>query len=203
MLLFIAVVFLLFYLLFKNNRYLLPKSFAGWVGGVVLLLLAAMSSLILARITVVKPGVMAIITQLESLRGNKAPPLHFQLIADGSTHSIDEYRGKVVLVNYWATWCAPCLKELPDLNLLQKNYADQGLVVLAVSDEDPERIEKYAIKNPFTLMAARVPSFEWVNLGSERPASFLIDTRGVVRAYYTGPYDYAFFEKEIKGLLKE
>ena len=76
-------------------------------------------------------------------------------------------------------------------------------MVLAVSDEEMERIQRYAQMNPFTMPLARVDSFDWVSLGSERPASFLIDQDGVVQEYYTGPYDYAFFAEEINRYLSE
>ena len=203
LLFFMMMLVSLFTLLVWRNKYFLPKGFLSWSSGIALFILMLLSVLIFARITVVKPGVMAIIDQLESLKGEKAPPLTFQLVADGSMHALEEYRGKVVLVNFWATWCAPCLKELPDLNRLHSSYADSGLVVLAVSDEEMEKIQRYAHKSPFNLAAARVASFDWVSLGSERPASFLIDKEGVVQEYYTGPYDYAFFEKEIKSYLNK
>lgn len=54
---------------------------------------------------------------------------------------LEHHRGKVVVVNYWATWCIPCLQELPELDLLQERYGDRGLVVLAVSMDDPEKLE--------------------------------------------------------------
>ena len=55
---------------------------------------------------------------------------------------LDHHRGKVVVVNIWATWCKPCLAELPALNDLQKNYGERGLEVLAVSADDPRKMKK-------------------------------------------------------------
>ena len=61
--------------------------------------------------------------------------------ADQFRKVLEHHRGKVVVVNYWATWCIPCLQELPELDLLQERYRGRGLVVLAVSMDDPDKLE--------------------------------------------------------------
>ena len=61
----------------------------------------------------------------------------------GKTWTLHELRGKVVLVNFWATWCPPCRKEMPDLNALHGQFAAQGLVILAISDEDAAKVKPF------------------------------------------------------------
>jgi peroxiredoxin len=61
----------------------------------------------------------------------------------GKTWGLQELRGKVVLVNFWATWCPPCRSEMPDLDALYKQFKDQGFVVLAISDEDVSKVQPY------------------------------------------------------------
>jgi peroxiredoxin len=66
---------------------------------------------------------------------------------DGKQWTLRDLRGKVVLVNFWATWCPPCRKELPDLDALYKKFRDQGFVVLAISDEPPDTVRSFLAKH--------------------------------------------------------
>ena len=61
----------------------------------------------------------------------------------GARHTLKDLRGKVVLVNFWATWCPPCRKELPDLQTLSTRFKDRGLVILAISDEDSDKVKPF------------------------------------------------------------
>jgi len=64
---------------------------------------------------------------------------------------LKEQRGKVVVVNFWATWCPPCRKEMPDLETLYKQFKDQGLVILAISDEDAGKVGPFIAEQKVTL----------------------------------------------------
>jgi peroxiredoxin len=66
---------------------------------------------------------------------------------DGRQWTLRDLRGKVVLVNFWATWCPPCRKEMPDLNALYKELKDKGFVVLAISNEKPETVRSFLAKH--------------------------------------------------------
>jgi peroxiredoxin len=67
----------------------------------------------------------------------------------GRPWTLHELHGKVVLVNFWATWCPPCRKEMPDLDTLYRRFAGQGLVVLAVSDDDAAKVRAFVEKGKF------------------------------------------------------
>ena len=69
---------------------------------------------------------------------------------NGQTWTLKELRGKVVLVNFWATWCPPCRKEMPDLETLYKQFKDQGLVILAISDEDEGKVKPFIAEQKVT-----------------------------------------------------
>jgi len=68
----------------------------------------------------------------------------------GKSWTLGDLRGKVVLVNFWATWCQPCRKEMPDLDVLYKRFKDQGLVILAIDDEDVTKIKPFLTERPVT-----------------------------------------------------
>lgn len=99
---------------------------------------------------------------------------------DGRTYTPESLRGKVVLLNFWATWCPPCRREMPDLEKLYQRFAPQGLVVLAVSDEKRETVEGFLAKQHYTfpvlLDAGRKVNTAFGIEGI--PNSFLFDREG-------------------------
>jgi peroxiredoxin len=98
----------------------------------------------------------------------------------GKSWDLQELRGKVVLVNFWATWCPPCRSEMPDLDALYQQFKDQGLVVLAISDEDVSKvhpyIDQYHYSYPILLDAGR-KVHEAFNIEGI-PKSFVFDREG-------------------------
>ena len=193
------------YMLGRKNKYHLPRGLFGWLSAVLSLFFIVLSVLAFVGITMEKPRTGVILQQFEELKEGKAPNLSFKLVSDDTEHDISEYFGNVILVNIWATWCPPCLKEMPDLNRLQKVYADEGLIVIALSDESRETVLDYAKQYPFDCLSGYVDVFEWVkdDLGSARPVTFLIDKKGIIQEYFTGAYNYDFFESKVKPFLYE
>jgi len=103
---------------------------------------------------------------------------------DGKTYSLDALRGKVVLLNFWATWCPPCRREMPDMEKLYQRFARKGLVVLAVSDEKRETVEGFLKDKNYTFPVLLAPDRQ-VNtaFGVEGiPQSFLFDRQGKLSA---------------------
>ena len=199
----IVISIFLYYLLVKKNKFFLPKGFWGYSAAIILTLLIFASSLAFTKVTRMKPRISFVLNELEALHNQPAPTFEFHLLADDSRKSIGDYKGKLVLLNYWATWCAPCIKEMPELNKLQSKYGDQGLVVIALSDEDKERLIRFSEKKPFTVTAAYSKEFNWADIQSERPMSFLIDKEGFIVDYFTGGYDFEFFESKIRDHLED
>ena len=68
----------------------------------------------------------------------------------GKSWTLSQLKGKVVVVNFWATWCPPCRKEMPDLNALYNEFKDKGLVILAISDEDDAVVKKFIDEKKYT-----------------------------------------------------
>lgn len=70
---------------------------------------------------------------------------------DGKTYALKDLRGKVVIVNFWATWCPPCRKEMPDLQQIYQRFSERGLVVLAISDEPADTVKPFIAKQGYTF----------------------------------------------------
>ena len=68
----------------------------------------------------------------------------------GKSWTLSQLRGQIVLVNFWATWCPPCRKEMPDLETLYKRFSGEGLVILAISDEDDAKVRPFIAEQKYT-----------------------------------------------------
>jgi thiol-disulfide isomerase/thioredoxin len=114
-----------------------------------------------------------------ALRNVAAPPFD-TLDLLGNTQRLGDQRGKVVLVNIWATWCGPCRAEMPKLDSLYQERKDQGLIVFGLSDEDAPVQRKYLqqvpVSYPLLTLSGQVPRF-YTDI-ARYPAIFLIDRRG-------------------------
>jgi peroxiredoxin len=124
----------------------------------------------------------------------------------GATVRLSDYKGKVILLNYWATWCGPCKVEIPDLVALQEKYKDQGLIILGVSqDDDPETLRAFAsaYKMNYPVLVGRDQPDLLDAQGPlwGLPTSYLIGRDGVICTRHLGPAKKEDFEREIKALL--
>lgn len=135
-----------------------------------------------------------------------------QLIAQHAAKG--EQRGEVVLVNFWATWCAPCVKEIPELMKLEEKYKARGFKLIAVSLDEPEELE--ITVRPF--VTKRFPGFvsylckesdhdKFVSVidsvwNEILPTNFLLDRTGKLRATLTGGKSLSEFEATIAPLLE-
>jgi peroxiredoxin len=120
------------------------------------------------------PPLSAAMAKLEA--GDKHRQAADFTLADlqGKGWTLKELRGKVVLVNFWATWCPPCRKEMPDLDALYKQFQEQGLVILAISDEDVGKVR------PF--VESRKISYP-ILLDPERKVNGLFEVEGIPKSF--------------------
>lgn len=133
-----------------------------------------------------------------------APDLQLKSL-EGKTIKLSDYKGKVVVLNFWATWCPPCREEIPDLVALQKQYAARGLVVLGVSMDEggPAGVASFAKKfeiNYPVVMGDEKTSEAYGGI-QVLPTTFIIDRKSNVVDGLQGGTDRAGFEEKIKPLL--
>ena len=141
----------------------------------------------------------------ESLVNRKAPDFVRRDLSDRGV-SLVQFKGRVVLLNFWATWCAPCEAEMPMFSRWQQVYGSRGLQVIGISMDDSE--------GPVRKLVARLKLDYPVTMGDPKlgeryggvlglPLTFLIDRKGVVRARFQGSPDLKTVESRMKELLEE
>ena len=104
-------------------------------------------------------------------------------MSDGRRVRLKDFQGRFVLLNFWATWCYPCLKEMPDLEKVYQSMGEEKLVILAVAmGENIERIKKFSKKNSFTFPLLSDEDLKITRLYGVKniPVTYLIDPEGVV-----------------------
>ena len=186
----------------KGKRFIRLKD--GLLG---LLIIVALILLVLRFQKMGNPQQEINFNQLKPKEGYLAPKFTLRNLR-GNLEGLDDHAGKVIVVNFWATWCAPCVKEMPSFETLYRRFRSQGLTVLAVSlDKDrsakvQEFVDKYKLSFPVLLDTEGVaeklyPSFTI-------PFTYVIDKQGRVAARIDGPKDWESSEtfKAIEYLLK-
>ena len=124
----------------------------------------------------------------------------------GGQLELSAYRGKVVLLDFWATWCDPCRDEIPHFAELQDKYRDQGLLIIGVSmDDEPEPVrdfyQKFKMNYPVVMGNAKIGEAYGGVLGL--PIAFLIGRDGRIYSRHIGATNISVFETEIVKLLKD
>ena len=124
----------------------------------------------------------------------------------GKPVSLEDYRGSIVLVNLWATWCPPCREEMPTLLKFYEKYKDDGFVLIAINQEEPREVvepfvKEFGLTFPVWLdleyLAER--EFNTMNL----PSSYVIDRTGTVRLMWIGGISKKNLEKYVPDIIME
>ena len=125
----------------------------------------------------------------------------------GATFRLGDQRGKVVMVNFWATWCPPCLEEMPAMERLYRKHKDAGFTLVAVSvDTDPKKVKPFLSEHSLTMPIGIDPKMELANTYGVRalPSSFLLGRDGNLAALAIGPrqWDNDAAHSLVEGMLR-
>ncbi len=136
-----------------------------------------------------------------------APDVEFEAL-DGKPVRLSSLRGRVVLLNFWATWCLPCRAEIPEFNALQRDLESKGLSVVGVSvspvdTSDAIRSFQKDIKQDYTVLRGAEEIGAKFGNGPGLPVTYILDRSGRIRQKFIGPQSQENFEKAIKPLLDE
>lgn len=126
---------------------------------------------------------------------------------NGQQIRLSDYKGKVVVLNFWATWCPPCRKEIPDFNELQAQYGDKGVqfIGVALDEEGLPKVKKWTSTNPVNYPVVIADAAIKKSYGEMNaiPVTLLIDRKGIIRTKYIGMRQKAIVESMIAPLLAE
>ena len=125
----------------------------------------------------------------------------------GISHALADYRGQVVLVNLWATWCPPCKEEMPTLQAYYRKHVAEGFLVIAIDDGDPtpdvlQFVKDYQLTFPVWLdptYIATEQAFKTLNL----PSSYVIDRAGTIRLMWVGGISRKTLDKYVTPIITE
>jgi cytochrome c biogenesis protein CcmG/thiol:disulfide interchange protein DsbE len=134
---------------------------------------------------------------------------------NGAKVQLSSLKGKIVLLNFWATWCVPCLKEIPWFSEFSAKYKAQGLQIVGVSMDDEGPADKDAVKAwakvkkfvvdrkvPYTIVLGNDDVGKKYGAVDELPQTFLIDRTGKIASIHNGLVERADYEKDLTELLK-
>jgi peroxiredoxin len=139
-----------------------------------------------------------------TLIGQPAPAIVLPDL-DGKPHRLADYRGHRVLLNFWASWCVPCLEEMPALNRAQAKFGEHGGIVVGIAMDDPARVRAFLAAHPLSYpivlgeLAAPSTSLRLGDIGDVLPYSVLIDAHGKILATHAGALPAAQLDDWLGG----
>ncbi len=136
------------------------------------------------------------------------PVIHTAKNAPAKTLSLSDFKGKVVYLDFWASWCKPCRRSFPVMQKLQQKYKDQGLVVLTINEDSEQRLAEIFLLDQnvtFTSLFDKGGKVAGIYKLVGMPSSFLIDRNGTIKAVHAGfnMKKAKKIERQIKALLAQ
>lgn len=164
-----------------------------------ILLIAIMATLLTAKTSLARTSPW----DIEALPNNQAPTFSLP-DTNGKTISTSAFQGKVMLINFWATWCAPCREEMPALDALQQEFKENGLAIIGINIDNELGPVKQFIKDTKTkFLILHDPEMKIHDnyKVTSYPCTFLVDKKGVIQKYWIGPQEWN--SDEFKKILQK
>jgi thiol-disulfide isomerase/thioredoxin len=124
-----------------------------------------------------------------------------------TTHSHRDWQGKILVINFWASWCTPCLKEIPMFNRVQKEYAPDGVRFIGIAIDNKQAIETFMKKVPidypvlYGVRAATRVVQDYGNSAGVLPFTIFIDRQGIIRRIASGKLSEKYTRESIETML--
>ena len=150
-------------------------------------------------------GLSVILSAQKSMIGKTAPNWSLKAI-DGKEVKLTDFRGKIIILDFWATWCPPCRREIPGFIELQQQYEKFGLVVVGVSfDKAVNTVKEFAQKQKinYPLVMGTMDLAQAYGGITSIPTTFIVDANGKIVKSFVGFHPKSEFEKEITPLLQQ
>lgn len=164
-----------------------------------ILLITVMATLLTAETSLARTSPW----DIEALPNSQAPA--FSLFdTNGKTISSTAFQGKVMLINFWATWCAPCREEMPTLDALQHEFKGKGLAIIGINiDNDLSPVKQFIkdSKTKFLILHDPEMKIHDTYKVTSYPCTFLVDKKGVIQKYWLGPQEWN--SDEFKKILQQ
>jgi len=134
-----------------------------------------------------------------------APDFAFVEMSTKKVRQLSEFKGNVIVLNFWATWCAPCVAELPSLDSLIQSEGNRGIIVLTLSQEEEHPVGSYLSSHPMRTIVGVLPPWNHAlipyALSNLIPTTYVIDREGILRSFHQGRKNFLFFKQAVASFL--